>query len=57
MPRLALYTFGVLTSPLSDPAATTGEFHALPEGRSGPYLRGLNSRKARTGGPSGQMPK
>ncbi|MGW8791109.1 DUF3291 domain-containing protein [Streptomyces althioticus] len=31
MPRLALYTFGVLTSPLSDPAPATREFYALGE--------------------------
>ncbi|MEU1262996.1 DUF3291 domain-containing protein [Streptomyces cellulosae] len=31
MPRLALYTFGVLKSPLSDPAPSTREFYALGE--------------------------
>ena len=27
MPRLALYTFGVLQAPLADPAPVTREFH------------------------------
>ncbi|MGA5058938.1 DUF3291 domain-containing protein [Streptomyces pseudogriseolus] len=31
MPRLALYTFGVLTFPLSDPAPSTREFYDLGE--------------------------
>ncbi|MER7714624.1 DUF3291 domain-containing protein [Streptomyces werraensis] len=31
MPRLALYTFGVLRFPLSDPAPSTREFYALGE--------------------------
>ncbi|WP_225628489.1 DUF3291 domain-containing protein [Streptomyces werraensis] len=31
MPRLALYTFGVLKFPLSDPAPSTREFYALGE--------------------------
>jgi hypothetical protein len=31
MPRLALYTFGVLKSPLADPAPLTREFHATGE--------------------------
>ncbi|MEU0133912.1 DUF3291 domain-containing protein [Streptomyces sp. NPDC006296] len=31
MPALALYTFGVLASPLADPAPLTREFHELGE--------------------------
>ncbi|GGS36701.1 DUF3291 domain-containing protein [Streptomyces griseoviridis] len=31
MPQLALYTFGVLKSPLADPTPLTGEFYALGE--------------------------
>ncbi|MFD5814247.1 DUF3291 domain-containing protein [Streptomyces sp. NPDC127038] len=31
MPRLALYTFGVLKSPLTDPAPLTREFYAIGE--------------------------
>ncbi|GHE96661.1 DUF3291 domain-containing protein [Streptomyces fumanus] len=31
MPHLALYTFGVLTSPLADPSPRTDEFYAIGE--------------------------